>query len=53
MAKLQKQLSRKVGNKKYPKYVVVIPEKDVKKAGFSEGEELKINSRKGRIVLKS
>ena len=32
MAKLQKQVSRKIGKKEYSKYVVVIPEIEVKKA---------------------
>jgi|TARA_Y100000310_G_scaffold123033_1_gene121799 hypothetical protein len=31
MSKLQKQMSRKIGDKKYSKYVGVIPEKDTKK----------------------
>jgi len=52
MAKLQKQVSRKVGNKKYIKYVVVIPENEIKKAGITDGEILKISSSKGKIVLR-
>ena len=36
MAKLQKQLSRKVGNKEYSKYVIVIPSEEIKKSGFRE-----------------
>ena len=51
MAKLQKQLSRKVGNKKYPKYVVVIPPEIIKEAELGEGDELEINVKKGKIVL--
>jgi len=38
--KLQKQLSRKVGKKKYPKYVVTIPPKQIEKLGWRAGEEL-------------
>lgn len=51
MVKLQKQLSRKVGKKEYPKYVLVIPPKDVEESGFKAGEELKIKSSKGKIVI--
>ena len=53
MVKLQKQLSRKVGDKKYAKYVIVIPPKEIKEAGFKEGQELKIKSKKGRILLEN
>lgn len=51
MAKLQKQVSRKVGKKEYSKYVVVIPESEIKSAGFKEGEELKVKNVKGKIVI--
>lgn len=53
MAKLQKQLSRKVGGKKYPKYVIVIPPQKIKEAGFKEGQELKIETKEGKIIIKS
>jgi len=44
--KLQKQLSRKVGNKEYPKWVITIPPKQIKALGWKEGEYLegKINN---------
>jgi len=51
MAKLQKQISRKVGDKEYAKYVVVIPKEDVENAGFKEGEEIKIKAIYGKLVL--
>lgn len=51
MTKLQKQLSRKVGVKEYPKYVAVLPPKIIEKAGLKGGEELKITARKGKITL--
>ncbi len=51
MAKLQKQVSRKVGDKKYAKYVIVLPKEDVDSAGFKEGEELKIKSIYGKMIL--
>ena len=38
--KLQKQLSRKVGNKEYPKWVITIPPKQIGALGWSEGEYL-------------
>lgn len=38
--KLQKQLSRKYGKKKYPKYVIVVPPKQIENLGWKEGEEL-------------
>jgi bifunctional DNA-binding transcriptional regulator/antitoxin component of YhaV-PrlF toxin-antitoxin module len=50
--KLQKQLSRKVGNITYPKYVVAIPPKDIEKAGWKEGTELEADVKDGEIVLK-
>lgn len=52
MAKLQKQVSMKVGDKEYSKYVIIIPEEKIKEAGFKEGEEIQIISSKDKIVLK-
>jgi len=51
MATLQKQLSRKVGNKKYPKYVVVISPKIIAKAGLKEGQKLKIEIEKEKVII--
>lgn len=53
MVKLQKQLSRKVGDKEYVKYVIVIPSKVIEKVGFKEGQEIKIKTVKGKIILKT
>ena len=50
--KLQKQLSRKVGDKEYSKYVAVIPPEAVEKSGFKEGEELKADAEKGKITIR-
>ena len=50
--KLQKQLSRKVGDKEYSKYVGVFPSEVVKKSGFTEGEELEPTAEKGKITIK-
>ncbi len=49
--KLQKQLSRKVGNKEYPKYVAVIPPKIIEEAGLKEGQELDVSVKNGKIIL--
>jgi AbrB family looped-hinge helix DNA binding protein len=49
--KLQKQLSRKVDNKEYPKYVVTIPPKQIEKAGWKEGTELEAIVKDGKIIL--
>ena len=49
--KLQKQLSRKVGNTEYAKWVAVIPPKIVEEAGLKEGQELHVKVQKGKIVL--
>ena len=50
--KLQKQLSRKVGDKEYSKYVAVFPPEVVKESGFKEGEELNATAEKGKITIK-
>ena len=49
--KLQKQLSRKVGEKKYPKWVLVIPPEVIEKSGFKVGNEIKAKVKKGEIKL--
>ncbi len=51
MAKLQKQVSRKIGKKEYSKFVVVIPEEKIKEAKLGEGDELVISTSKGKIIL--
>lgn len=49
--KLQKQLSRRVDNKEYPKYVVTIPPKDIEKVGWREGEELRAEIQDGKLII--
>lgn len=49
--KIQKQLSKKRGDKVYHKYVVVIPEQALKDAHFKQGDELKAVVKKGEIKL--
>lgn len=51
MVKLQKQVSRKVGEKEYSKYVVVIPLDKIQEAGFKEGQELSIKSEHKKIII--
>lgn len=50
--RLQKQLSRKVGDKEYAKWVLVLPTEVVKSAGWKEGEELIVESKRNQIILK-
>ena len=50
--KLQKQLSRKVFDKEYPKYVVTIPPKCIENAGWKEGTELEAVVIDGEIILR-
>lgn len=49
--KLQKQLSRKVKDKKYPKWVVTIPPNKIKEVGWKEGMELEASVRDRKIVV--
>lgn len=50
--KLQKQLSRKVGKKEYPKYVAVIPPEKIKELNWKGGEDLEFEVKDGKLVLK-
>lgn len=50
--RLQKQLSRKVKGKDYPKYVITIPPKDIDAVGWKEGTELEAKVQDGKIVIK-
>jgi len=49
--KLQKQLSRKVNEKEYPKWVVTIPPNKIKEVGWKEGLELNAQVKDGKIIL--
>lgn len=49
--RLQKQLSRRVGEKSYPKYVAVIPPKIVEQAQLKEGDELKVEVKNNKIII--
>ncbi len=50
--KLQKQLSRKIGNIEYAKFVTVIPPEKIKELGWGDGEELEAEIRNGKLVIK-
>ena len=49
--KLQKRLSRVYQGKKYFKWIVVIPPEEIIDSGFKEGDELRIDSEDGKIIL--
>jgi antitoxin component of MazEF toxin-antitoxin module len=50
--RLQKQLSRKVGATEYSKYVTVIPPEKVKELGWKDGQELDVEIKDGKLVIK-
>jgi bifunctional DNA-binding transcriptional regulator/antitoxin component of YhaV-PrlF toxin-antitoxin module len=50
--RLQKQLSRKIDGKEYPKYVVTIPPKYIELLGWKEGIELKADIKNGKVILR-
>lgn len=49
--RLQKQLSRKFGEKEYVKWVIVLKEKYVKKLGWKEGEDLEAEVKKDKLII--
>ena len=49
--KLQKQLSRKYGDKEYAKYVIVIKQKHIEKLGWKEGEELEAEVKGEKLII--
>ncbi len=52
--KLQKRFNRRVGDKEYSKWVVVLPDNEVSQLGWKEGLDLEINRTKnGTLELKS
>jgi antitoxin component of MazEF toxin-antitoxin module len=50
--RLQKQLSRKIGNTEYAKFVTVIPPQVIKDLGWEDGQELESEIKEGRLVIK-
>ena len=49
--RLQKRFNRKVGDKEYSKWIVVLPNDKVQELGWKEGVELDIDTKKGAITL--
>jgi bifunctional DNA-binding transcriptional regulator/antitoxin component of YhaV-PrlF toxin-antitoxin module len=49
--RLQKQLSRSVKGKEYPKYVVVVPPETVEKLDWAEGEELEPEIKGNKLLI--
>jgi antitoxin component of MazEF toxin-antitoxin module len=50
--KLQKQLSRKVGSKEYPKWVIAIPPKQIATLGWKEGEYLESEVNSQELIIR-
>lgn len=50
--KLQKQLSRKVGDKEYAKWVVAIPPKQIEALGWNEGQSLEGEITDQQLVIR-
>ena len=50
--RLQKQLSRKVGNKEYAKYVIVVPPKIIEALEWKDGENLEAEAKENKLVIK-
>jgi antitoxin component of MazEF toxin-antitoxin module len=49
--KLQKQLSRKVKGKKYPKYVLTIAPKHIEELGWKKGTELEVCISNNKLIV--
>jgi antitoxin component of MazEF toxin-antitoxin module len=49
--KLQKQLSRKVANREYPKYVMTIPPNCIEELGWKQGVELEVTIKDNKLVV--
>lgn len=50
--RLQRQLSRQIGNTFYSKWVVVIPPEKIRQVGWRIGADLEIEVRGNTIILK-
>ncbi|MFH1642414.1 MAG: hypothetical protein ABIC04_05960 [Nanoarchaeota archaeon] len=48
---LQKQLSKKIGDKEYAKWVIVVPPKLIEKLNWESGEKLEVHIRKGTLII--
>jgi len=50
--RLQKQLSRKVGDKEYPKWVAIISPKQIEALGWKEGEYLESEVNNQELIIR-
>jgi len=50
--KLQSQVSRKVGDTEYTKFWVVIPQRIIKKLGWKSGQELEVEIKGDKLIIK-
>jgi len=50
--KLQKQLSRKVGDIEYAKWVLVIPSNMIEELKWREGQELEAEVKENKLIVK-
>lgn len=50
--KLQRQLSRKIGNVVYSKWIITIPPKKIKEVGWKERQELEVIIKNRVLILK-
>ena len=50
--KLQKQLSRKVGDTEYAKWGLVIPRTIIEQLSWKEGQELEAEIKENKLVVK-
>jgi bifunctional DNA-binding transcriptional regulator/antitoxin component of YhaV-PrlF toxin-antitoxin module len=50
--RLQKQVSRVVGDSEYVKWVVVVPTSEIEKLGWMEGQELESVVERKKLVIK-
>jgi antitoxin component of MazEF toxin-antitoxin module len=50
--RLQKQVSRKFKDKEYSKFVVVIPQHEIEKLEWNEGQELEPEINGKKLILK-
>jgi len=49
--KLQSQVSRKYGDTEYKKSWIVISQKLLKKLGWKSGQELKAETKEGKLII--
>lgn len=49
--KLQEQLSRKVGNKRYAKFVITLPPKLISSLGWKKNQELEVKKEKTGVFI--